>query len=497
MRVANVAFLLSIFIIPGIFSYFTCNSLPLIWLNYGIWFSMTAGFYVFVNFALLASKARKSNDLLLATPPTLRACAFVVSYNENPELVKGTLFSVKSALNDGEAIFLLDDSTDKNIVGQMRAFCKSNDINYLHRENRKGFKAGAINEALGKIYGKYDLVAIFDADQRPLPAFFHETIPYFNDTSVALVQVPQTYTELQSQISEGALYQQEPFLRILMKGRSDRSAFSIGSGSVFRVSALMDVGGFVESSITEDVATSLRLQERGYKSIYVDMPLIWYGEPPKDLGAYMSQQGRWSFGYFQITKDIMTRKISFSQFFDYITGTLYWLKEGIITVFELLGPMVFLIFKVPFLKLDPVIYALAYVPYLVASMLLYALLIRKINYGISGFYLHQVVEYLAFPAIVISFIYWLAGQKRPFKVTPKEVVLKHTLKFVIPVIVILALLVLSDVMGILWYLSGSTLNLKLAIIMNLFWASYQIPFLVGGVVISLNVDNKEKENLIK
>ena len=262
-----------------------------------------------------------------------RIATFVVSYNENPEMVKGTLISVLTAARSYGScdVFLLDDSTDENIVAELKSFCEENGITYLHRLSRRGFKAGAINDALAKYAKYYDLVAIFDADQRPKPEFFHVVTPYFSDPSIAFVQVPQNYTETYTKIAEGAKYQQIPFLRVIMRGRNLVSAMSLGSGTIFRISALEKIkkikGDRVEylreDVITEDAATSLELFAKGFKSIYIDTDLIWYGEPPQDLHAYLAQQGRWSFGYFQLSKDLLRLDLPLITFLDYLAGLIY------------------------------------------------------------------------------------------------------------------------------------------------------------------------------
>jgi cellulose synthase (UDP-forming) len=84
----------------------------------------------------------------------------------------------------------------------------------------------------------------------------------------------------------------------------------------------------VENVITEDVATSIKIRERGCTSLYVDMPLIWHGEAPLDAVACRIQQNRWSFGYFQSLGMMIKGKLSLAQFFDYFTGFLYWFKKG-------------------------------------------------------------------------------------------------------------------------------------------------------------------------
>jgi Glycosyltransferases, probably involved in cell wall biogenesis len=304
---------------------------------------MVVGFFIFLDFYKLARIAKHYEVKYSSPEKVFRVASFVTSFNEDPELVKGTLISVKVASKKYGDVYLLDDSTDKRISEELRTFCEKNGIIYLHRENRRGFKAGAINDALRAVGDKYDLVAIFDADQRPVENFFEQVLPYFEDPKVALVQVPQNYSELYSRVSIASKYQQEPFLRVIMRGRSYSSAFSLGSGSVFRINALKEVGYMDESSITEDAATSIKLHEKGYTSVYIDATLIWYGEPPQDLKAYLSQQSRWSFGYLQLTKRILTSNLSFSQFMDYYSRLLYWLRVGPLATIEFLAPMVFLL----------------------------------------------------------------------------------------------------------------------------------------------------------
>ncbi|AWR93402.1 glycosyltransferase family 2 protein [Acidianus brierleyi] len=492
MKVANLIFSLSPFFVSTIFTYITFVSFATAIIAFGIWISMVVGFYIFLDFFILSIRSKKYSVKLVGKETRYKVAAFVTSFNEDPKIVEGTLMSIKTAIGNLGNVFLLDDSTNNKISTELKNFCNKNDIIYLHREKRRGYKAGAINDALKNISEKYDFVAIFDADQRPVEDFFKQVLPYFSDPAVALVQVPQNYSEINSGIASGAKYQQEPFLRIIMRGRSMSSAFSLGSGSVFRISALKDVGYMSENSVTEDAATSIKIHEKGYKSIYIDAPLIWYGEPPQDLNAYMIQQSRWAFGYFQLTKEIIFSNLDFSKFFDYFSGTLYWIKEGPITLIEFLAPIFFLMFKIPIMKINPVCYLLAYIPYLIFTIALFIFATRdKTEYGIKGFYFHQSVEYLEFPSITLAFVSWIMRKRTPFKVTPKET-RKFNLNLILPHLFILFLLIFSDILGFIWLFSVRSYTLAYAISINIFWASYQIPFLIGGVILSKEFYKEKK-----
>ncbi len=317
----------------------------------------------------------------------------IPTYNEDPEIVKGTAISAMLALKGRGDVFILDDSTDENIKKRMKELEKLG-IKVFRRETRRGYKAGAINDFLRACGDDYDLIAIFDADQRPVSSIFDETLQYFSDVNLAFVQVPQAYTELETGVGIGAYWQQQPFLRFIMRGRKD-SAFSLGSGTIFRIKALKDVGGLDEDNITEDVATSVELHGKGYRSVYVDKPLVWYGEPPKDLRAYLIQQSRWALGGFQLLPKLLRENLTVSAFIDYIAGWMYWFKEGPLTVVELTAPVLFLLFGIYFIRIDAMLYFMAYTPFFLSTLIVFIVAARKL-YGLRGFVYHQTIEFLAF-----------------------------------------------------------------------------------------------------
>lgn len=485
MRFINLLFFAAVFIAPAPIVLATLGDIRFVWLNYGIWLSTVASAVLFLNYYLLYRRGRKIDYPLVAETPKGRVAVFVPTFNEEPQMVIDTLRSIKAALKDRGDIYLLDDSTKPEIISVLKSFCLQTGIKYIHREDRRGFKAGALNHGLSLLDDRYEFLAIFDVDQRPLEGFFEEALAHFQDPKVAFVQIPQLYSETRSEIAKAARYQQEPFLRNIMRGRAFRSAFFLGSGAVFRVKVLKEVGGFVEDVITEDVATSIKIHERGYISLYVDAPLIWHGEVPLDVTAYHIQQNRWAFGYYQCLGPILKSRLSFSQFFDYFAGYLYWLKKGPLTLFELLAPVAFLLLGAMFIVMDPLLYALAYGSYMVTSILLFISSVRHTNYGVVGFIYHQAVEYIAFPAIFSAFLACLLRRKKPFKVTPKKG-WKRALKPILPHLLILIFLILSAATGIYKLLYFETdPNAVGAIIVNVFWALYHAFFIAVGVAMAL------------
>lgn len=483
LKVTNLSIFLLPFIISFIITFFVSAPGLVFILSYFIILGMVVGAFVFVDFLILYRRA--SNKTVFHPTkqlPNLRIAVLVTTFNEDPKLVMDTALSAKVAVGKQGHVFILDDSTDE-------ATRKRNDDleNYgctvIHRTNRRGYKAGAVNDWLQGHGSHFDLMAIFDADQRPLPFLFSSVTPYFGDEKIAFVQIPQYYSEISTGVSLGAFYQQLPFLRLVMSGRDrGNSAFSLGSGTVYRVKYLREIGGLDDSTITEDISTALDLHAKGWKSAYIDKPLIWYGMPPKDIAGYWVQQGRWSLGGFQLLRKLLSVKLSASQFFDYFNGWLYWFTVGPITLFELIAPALFLLFGLYFFNWNPAVYLAAYIPYFIASVGLYLFMVRKQHYGIRGFFYHHTVQLLAFVSVTSSFVGWLMRKKRPFAVTPKGGDSKTPRKILLTFSAIAVILALSAVKGAIDIATGSAVSLA-AYGINIFWAAYFAGFFTFGLYI--------------
>ncbi len=208
-------------------------------------------------------------------------------------------------------IQVLDDSTDE--TRQVARECVERHqraglpIFYLHRDNRVGFKAGALAQGLLSATG--DFVAIFDADFLPHPDFLRLTIPYFIDPRLAMVQGRWSYinrdysalTQIESILLDG-------HFAIEHSARFRRGSFFNfnGTAGVWRRSAIIDAGGWQHDTLTEDTDLSYRAQLRGWHFIYlpeVECP----SELPVEMNAFKSQQARWAKGLMQTARKILPR----------------------------------------------------------------------------------------------------------------------------------------------------------------------------------------------
>ncbi len=208
-------------------------------------------------------------------------------------------------------IQVLDDSTDETTAIAARKVKEARaagfDITLIHRENRTGYKAGALQNGLKSSTG--DFVLIFDADFVPNPKILMESIHYFTDPEVALVQsrwghINREYsalTEVQSIFLDGHF--------VMEHGARSRSArfFNFnGTAGIWRKEAILDAGGWQHDTLTEDLDLSYRAQLRGWRFIFLPN-LVSPAELPVDMNAFKSQQHHWTKGAIQTCLKILPR----------------------------------------------------------------------------------------------------------------------------------------------------------------------------------------------
>ncbi len=259
---------------------------------------------------------------------------FITTYGESPDVIRKT---VKAALEmrGQHTTWILDDGGHDEV----RDLAIELGARYVRRLSSGGAKAGNVNHAL--TLAKAEFFAIFDADFVPDPSFLVETVPFFIDPKVAFVQTPQTFANLHTNVARGAGYMQTVFYRFIQPGRNRfNAAFCVGTNVVFRRTAIEDVDGMYTESKSEDVWTSIRLHERGWRSIYIP-DVLAVGEAPESIEAYAKQQLRWATGGFEImlTHNPLSprRTLTTDQRIQYfVTGTFY--LTGIAPMILLLVP---------------------------------------------------------------------------------------------------------------------------------------------------------------
>ncbi|MCX8178181.1 MAG: glycosyltransferase [Candidatus Bathyarchaeota archaeon] len=417
-----------------------------------------------------------------------RIAVVIPVYNENPEIVLGTAIASKMAVEGRGDVYILDDSTDEEIKKELDLYSRVYGFSVSRRNNRKGYKAGAINAWIAKHGGKYDLLVVMDADQRLMPGVFEHVLKFFDDPDVVFVQIPQYYSGLDNTVTLSAYIQQLPFLRVVMRGRSLRqTAFSLGSGTIYRVEHLRSVGGLYEKTVTEDIFTSILLHEnRGkqFKSVYVDLPLVWRGEAPNDLSSYMSQQNRWCLGGFQLIRKLLSARLPPSAVLDYLCGIHYWLHVGLLSIADVMAPVLFLVFGIFFMEIDPARYLVVYFPIFYASIMLYLAIMKTYRYGLREFIYHQGIQFVASLPTTLALFEWILRRRKGFKVTPKG---KRSAKFTayhLYYVFIVLMLTLAAAVGIHRIMSVRG-ALFYAYLINLFWAGWWLVVSASALYVSL------------
>jgi len=208
-------------------------------------------------------------------------------------------------------IQVLDDSTDETVTvaqGVVERYAAlGHPITYIHRTNREGFKAGALQNGMHTAKG--ELIAIFDADFVPSEDWLMRVVHHFADPKIGMVQTRWTHlnrnysflTEVEAILLDGHF--------VLEHGGRSRSQVFFnfnGTAGMWRRQAIVDAGGWEHDTLTEDTDLSYRAQLTGWKFKYlqdVECP----AELPIEMTAFKTQQARWAKGLIQTGKKILPK----------------------------------------------------------------------------------------------------------------------------------------------------------------------------------------------
>ncbi len=197
-------------------------------------------------------------------------------------------------------IQVLDDSTDDTVQIAADAVAKARtegfDIEYVHRNDRSGYKAGALENGLKTAKGAF--CTIFDADFIPDPDILYKCIDYFTDPKVCAVQTRWEHinrndswlTKTQAIFLDGHFA-----IEHVARNRSGRFMAFNGTAGTWRIASIRDSGGWQHDTLTEDMDLSFRAQLRGWKFIFVPH-VTAPAELPPEMNAFKAQQFRWTKG---------------------------------------------------------------------------------------------------------------------------------------------------------------------------------------------------------
>ncbi|MCX7374324.1 MAG: UDP-forming cellulose synthase catalytic subunit [Alphaproteobacteria bacterium] len=413
---------------------------------------------------------------------------YIPSYNEGMDIVRPT---VLAAMNmdyprDKLNVWILDDGRRP----EFRSMAEELGCGYIIRPDNKHAKAGNLNHAMRHTDGEF--IAIFDCDHAPTRAFLQMTLGWLvRDPRISMVQTPHHF------------YSPDPFERNLARKRpvpnegllfygliqqgNDlwNAAFFCGSCAVIRRTALEEVGGVAHETVTEDCHTSFRMQQKGWHTAYLRVPLA-AGLATERLGLHIGQRMRWARGMIQIMrqeKTIIAPGLNWAQRLCYFIAGFGFLF-AIPRLIFLTSPLAFLFFGESVIAASP----LAIMAYAGAHLFHAVATTARLNGRHRHSFWSEIYEAsLAVPLVPVTLLTLWDPRKGKFNVTDKGGTLEAgylDTSTVMPNIIILALLFMGLAIGIHGIVTSSTDSLDFrAYLLNTIWAALCIIPLAAAVAV--------------
>jgi cellulose synthase (UDP-forming) len=411
---------------------------------------------------------------------------FVPSYNEEIDVVRRTLVGACAIDYPNKKVWLLDEKRRPH----MKALCEELGCCYMTRPDNRGAKAGNINHALAHTDG--ELVAVFDADQVPVRSFLKMTVGYFlADPKMALVQTPHHFYnpdpfERNLYLEETVPAEQVMFYHVIQVGNDFwNSSFFCGSCAVLRRSALAEVGGIAQETVTEDAHTALKMHARGWRSAYLDIPQA-AGLATERYSFYVTQRIRWARGMVQILRldnPLFKRGLTVAQRINYFNAVCHFLF-GVPRVVYLLAPPLYLLFNLHPLDASAATIAAYALPHVFLSVVGGSTIAQTARHSFWA----EVFETAIAPYIaIITVLTLIAPRKAKFAVTAKGTQLdelsfdwQHAAPNLVLAALVIAAAVATPIRFVLHPLDRGTLALAG------FWNLYNGMILLAATVVALD-----------
>ena len=382
-------------------------------------------------FQTLRLKERKSVDL--AAIPQERwfnVDIYIPTYNEDVEIVRKTAIGALAIDYPAgkKKVYILDDGRAEKYKARretLRQMCEELGCTMLTRENNDHAKAGNINTAMRRTGG--DLILILDCDHIPVRRFLKDTVGFFYNPKVSLVQTPHWFYnpdpfERNLQTGGKIPVGNELFYKVLQKGNDFwNAAFFCGSAAVVRKAHLLEIGGIAVETVTEDCHTSLRLHSLGYESVYYDKIMV-AGLAPENFSAYVGQQVRWARGMAQILRienPLFNPKLKLSipQRICYFSATSHFFF-GFPRLMYAVAPAIFLVFNINPIRglgLETLAYAL---PHILISTYANYITYKHVRFS----FWNEIYEFaMSFHAGLVTLLALINPKLGSFNVTDKGI----------------------------------------------------------------------------
>jgi cellulose synthase (UDP-forming) len=315
---------------------------------------------------ILLSRSSSRSATVAANMPWLMEArplvdVLICTYNEDRAILERTIIGAMGMNYPNFRVWVLDDGRRD----WLSDLCAQKGCRYLTRPDNSHAKAGNINHAvrhLAALSSPPDFIAVLDADFVPFSNFVSRGLCLFKETAVGIVQTPQHFFNsdpIQNNlaISEVLPDEQRFFFDIIMPSKDAwELAFCCGTSSIIRFSALREIGGFPTDSVTEDFLLTVRLRERGYKTLYLNEKLS-AGLAPEGINEYAVQRTRWCLGLVQICRGRsgpfrLGNGLPILFRISLIETFLYWGASFLFRMWCMLAPALYFLFNIRMVQAD-------------------------------------------------------------------------------------------------------------------------------------------------
>lgn len=446
-------------------------------------------------FQTLRLRDRRPVDISAVPPSHLpKVDVYIPTYNEDVEIVrKTTLAAMALDYPAGKKhVYVLDDGRAEKYRARREALqqmCDELGCTMLTRDNNDHAKAGNINTALHRTDG--DLVLILDCDHIPIRSFLMETVGFFQNEKVALVQTPHWFYnpdpfERNLMTSGRVPVGNELFYKVLQKGNDFwNAAFFCGSAAIIRREYVLEVGGIATETVTEDCHTSLRLHSRGYETVYYDKIMV-AGLAPEKFSSYVGQQVRWARGMAQILRlenPLFNPKLKLRipQRLCYFSATSHFFF-GFPRLMYAVAPNLFLLFginSVRGLGLETLFYAL---PHIILSMQTNHIPYKHVRFS----FWNEIYEFaMSFQAGIVTLLALVNPKLGTFNVTDKGLTVDRR-KFdmdSVRYLVILGAITGASMLTVPLWLILSPLDTQ-AVLINALWCLFNLMLVLAACLVA-------------
>ncbi len=421
------------------------------WINFAVICSIgIVELYRFVNTVSMSIASVRLRYPIPIEPEPGKRVAFLTSIvpkKEPVEMAKRTLEAATQLEYAGLVdIYILDEGNTIEVMEVCKALRRLDPQRPVYHFSRKGkphynrevkkhkhrarTKHGNYNAWLYEVGRRYDYFASVDTDHVPVPSFLQQMMGYFRDPDVAFVTAPQFYGNVDNWVTEAAESQQFPFHSVIQgAGNGFNVSMFVGTNNMVRISALLAIGGLVDSS-TEDLATGIKfhssrnpLTGKRWKSVYTPS-LVAIGEGPSTWAEYLQQQDRWAGGTFAILRTPWKLlKLSPARLWHYSLIMSFYPSMAIGWILGATNAWLYALFGAGGIIVPVYLWVALFIDTTATQMYLYN---RNRRYNVSPFepegtpgFKGMVMSVLAAPVFAVSMLMAMIGKSGTFNVTAK------------------------------------------------------------------------------